>query len=310
MATNLLIDPELVKSSTKLFSVLSKKDTFTIFLFASGCLKAESSTLQNLGLSRKRYYTRLKHLIDAGLVTKSESGYIHTTLGHIIYQKYLIGLMKQIANTKQMKMIDTLKRTNQFSENDIIKFVNKITDNTNAESISSTSRIEVAWTLEDVVSATVERIEFCKNEILVAARSVNEIIINNILRKTSAGIIKVKVIADASLIREYIQTEENNSLNLDDKNTAERANVLTNPWYPNNNNIERKISQVPYNMIILDDREVGIELIDWNEPKKFHNVVFIRDENMCKIMRDFYYNIWNAASAFPPSFKQQEQQQR
>jgi hypothetical protein len=122
--------------------------------------------------------------------------------------------------------------------------------------------------------------------------------------------IKVKVIADASLIREYIQTEENNSLNLDDKNTAERANVLTNPWYPNNNNIERKISPVPYNMIILDGREVGIELIDWNEPKKFHNVVFIRDENMCKIMRDFYHNIWNTASAFPPSFKQQEQQQR
>lgn len=121
--------------------------------------------------------------------------------------------MKQIANTKQMKMIDTLKRTKQFSENDIIKFVNKLTDSTNAESIPSTSRIEVAWTLEDVVSATVERVEFCKNEILVAARSINEIIINNILRKTSAGMIEVKVIADASLIREYIQTEENNALN-------------------------------------------------------------------------------------------------
>ena len=45
MATDLLVDMELVKNFTKLFSILSKKDTFTIFLFASRGLKAESSTL-------------------------------------------------------------------------------------------------------------------------------------------------------------------------------------------------------------------------------------------------------------------------
>jgi hypothetical protein len=310
MATDLLVDMELVKNSTKLFSILSKKDTFTIFLFASRGLKAESSTLQTIGLSRKRYYTRLKQLTDAGLVSKSEGGYSHTTLGRIIYQKYLIGLMKQIANTKQMKMIDTLKRTKQFSEEDITKFVEKVTDSTNVAENISAPRIEIAWTLEDMVSATVERVEFCKNEILIAARSFNEIIINNILRKTSSGIIKVKVIADVSLIGEYIKMNENKALDLNDKNAIERNNVLTNPWYPNNSNIDRRISRVPYNMLILDSMDVGLELIDWNEPRKFHGVVFIKDECVAKIMRDFYHKIWDIAASFPPSFKQQQQRQQ
>jgi hypothetical protein len=167
-----------------------KKDNFTIFLFASGGLKADSSsTLQKIGLTRKRYYTRLRQIMEAGLINKSDGNYSHTTLGNIIYQKYFIGLMQEIANTKQMKMIDTLKRTKQFSEDDIMRSVSMITDSTNiTKNMSSASKIEIAWTLEDMISAIVERVEFCKNEILIATRSFNEIIINNILRKASSGI--------------------------------------------------------------------------------------------------------------------------
>jgi len=53
MGTELLTDQEAMKSSTKLFSVLSKKDNLSMFIFAKDGLRAESSTLQNLGLSKK-----------------------------------------------------------------------------------------------------------------------------------------------------------------------------------------------------------------------------------------------------------------
>jgi hypothetical protein len=97
-------------------------------------------------------------------------------------------------------------------------------------------------------------------------------------------------------------------LNDDDKNSTERSNVVINPWYANNNkNINRRISRIPYSIIVLDGEEVGVELIDWNEPKKFHGVVFIKDENTCKIIRDFYYKICDDAASFPSSsFKLEE----
>jgi hypothetical protein len=94
-------------------------------------------------------------------------------------------------------------------------------------------------------------------------------------------------------------------LNDDDKNSTEWSNVVRNPWYANNiNNINRRIYRVPYSIIVLDGEEVGVELIDWNEPKKFHGVVFIKDENTCKIIRDFYYKIWDGAS----SLKEEEEE--
>lgn len=79
MTTDLLIDQELVKNSTKLLSILSNKDNFTIFLFASGDgLKADSSILGKLGLTRIRHYTRLRQLMEAGLINKSVGSYSHT----------------------------------------------------------------------------------------------------------------------------------------------------------------------------------------------------------------------------------------
>ncbi|HET7283672.1 MAG TPA: hypothetical protein VFI70_03230, partial [Nitrososphaeraceae archaeon] len=102
MGTELLTDQEAMKSSTKLLSVLSKKDNLSMFIFAKDGLKAESYTLQSLGLSRKVYYTRLRQLIDAGLISKSEGTYSYTTLGRIIYQRHIVELIEEMKNKQQM----------------------------------------------------------------------------------------------------------------------------------------------------------------------------------------------------------------
>ena len=39
-----------------------------------------------LGLTKKTYYTRLKQLIDAGLITKSDGAYCYTTFGNLVYE--------------------------------------------------------------------------------------------------------------------------------------------------------------------------------------------------------------------------------
>ena len=116
-----------------------------------------------------------------------------------------------------------------------------------------------------MVSAIVERVQLCKNEILLASRSFNEIIINNILRKANSGI-DVKVISDSSLVKQYIEAE-GRGLSLNDKNSSERRKVVSNPWYPGK--VKRKVARIPFSIIVLDGKEVGVEVVDWNEPKKF-----------------------------------------
>ncbi len=274
------------ESTTKLLSVLSKKNNLMLFMSAKNGLLADSSSPHNAGLSKKIYYTSLKQLINSGLVIKTGGKYLHTSLGSVIYEAHILKLTEQMRNTKQLQMIDTLKYSGGFSDTDIENFMNKLTG-VRKSTPDVPAKIEMVWTYEDLVSAIVERTEFCRNEILLASRYFNEIIINSILRKAKIGL-DVKVIAEKSLVTQFF--EQNNHMILNDKNSLERSNVVGNPWYPGK--IDRQVGNVPFSIIIFDRKEVGIEFIDANEPKIFKGAIFIRDEQTSKVMMEYFQKMW------------------
>jgi predicted transcriptional regulator len=255
-------------------------------------LMAEASSPERTSLSKKVYYTSLKQLTKSGLVEKYDGKYVHTTFGSIVYQAHIIGLIDQLRNQKQMVMIDTLKHSDQFSESDIETFVDKIIGETNNLSEDAHSKIEIVLTYEDMVSAIVERTEFSRNEILLASRHFNEIIINNILRKAKSGI-NVKVVAEKTLVDQFFE-QNNKHLQVNDKNAVERTNVVGNPWYPAN--VSRRLADVPFSMTLFDRNEVAIELINANEPKSFHGAIFIRDQKTSRRMLEYYQQLWDSGS--------------
>jgi predicted transcriptional regulator len=257
---------------------------------AKSGLMAEASSPERTGLSKKVYYTSLKQLINSGLLEKSDGKYIHTTFGSVVYQGHIIGLIEQLRNQKQMEMIDTLKHSDQFSESDIKSFVDKIIGGINNLSEDTRSKIEIVLTYEDMVSAILERTEFAKNEILLASRYFNEIIINNILRKAKSGI-NVKVVAEKTLVDQFFE-QNNKQLQVNDKNAVERTNVVANPWYPGN--VSRRVANVPFSMTLFDRSDVAIELINANEPRSFHGAIFLRDEKTCRRMLEYYQKLWDS----------------
>ena len=280
------LEKESFESTVKLLNVLSKKKNLMLFMSAKSGLLADSSSPNNAGLSKKIYYTCLKQLINSGLVIKTGGKYLHTSLGSVIYEAHILKLTEQMKNSKHLRMMDTLKHSGGFSDTDIEKFMNKLTGvRTSTPDIPA--KIEMVWTYEDMVSAIVERTEFCRNEILLASRYFNEIIINSILRKARLGL-DVKVISEKSLVTEFF--EQNNHMILNDKNSLERSNVVGNPWYPGK--IDRQVGKVPFSIIIFDRKEVGIEFIDANEPKIFKSAIFIRDEQTSKLMMEYFQKMW------------------
>jgi hypothetical protein len=48
-------------------------------------------------------------------------------------------------------------------------------------------------------------------------------------------------------------------------------------------------------MIIIDGKEVGIELIDQADPKKFNIRILVRDENASRVMKEYYEKLWKNA---------------
>ena len=121
-----LLSTETVTSACKLFSVLSKSDALMLFIRVKQGLQSDSNSPKQTGLTRKQYYTRLRNLVDAGLIQRRGNIYTHTTLGSLIYENYLTIVLQGIKNFKQIQMIDTLKQSSVLSSDEITNLMNVV----------------------------------------------------------------------------------------------------------------------------------------------------------------------------------------
>ena len=311
-ATRTVMSTDAVDFTLKLFSIISKTDNFKLFLAAKDGVRINIATLDRMKLSRKRYYKALKQLRDAGLIEKFNGIYSHTSFGRIIYQRNIMELVEYKKYFKEMKVVDNIKGCNlKVTEDNLVSFFEKLigiknsaaspgiaaTDsaNTTAAFIDTLKKVEIVWTYEEMVSLLLKCVDLCKDEILIVSRVSPDVVINRILQKCKLGV-HVKVLADVDLVKEYFKLHKIDKVdsNNKDKNAAERMNVIGNPWYPEKN-VSRKICKIPFGMIIIDGKEVGIELIDQTDPKKFNMGILLRDENASEVMKEYYENLWNDA---------------
>jgi len=216
-----------------------------------------------------------------------------------------IEIAEIIIDVEKMKMIDTLKQTNKFSENDISKFIGSVINSdikNNNDNPSFYS--EIIFSYDKLISSLLEKVKNCKKEILIATRLYSEVVINEIMLKSKVGV-NVKILSDTKLVQGYFKSQAQNqeSLNFNeiseidsDDKTNERLKVLGNPWYPNEEGIQRKILDIPFGLLVIDEEEVGLELINRNDTQNFFAGVFIKDRKLASNVKDFYMKIWDGAS--------------
>jgi hypothetical protein len=207
-----------------------------------------------------------------------------------------------------MQVVDDIKSGNlKVTEDDLVSFFEKLMGIKNnvashdvaatdpSAAIDASKKIEIVRTYEEMVSLLLKCVDLCKEEILIATRVSPEGIINRILQKCKLGV-HVKVLADIDLVKEYFKLHkiDKAKLNGQDKNAVERMNVIGNPWYPEKS-IDRKICKMPFGLIIIDGKEVGIELVDQTDPNRFNMGILLRDENTSRVMKEHYEKLWNDA---------------
>src|SRR6478736_2251795 len=285
---------KILSQLTEVLSVLSKNDALTIFLMPNEGIKSELDTPTKIGLTKKQYYTRLKQLVDLGLITKNNESYMQTAFGKVVYQKHIIGLTNNIKNSKYLQMVDVLKANPKFNEKDIMEFMSKVEPQVSSDLESSKKSFTVTSSYEDMVRKILEMVEFAQNEILLVTRFQNELIINSILKKASAGI-NVRVLADTGMVGEYFAKEAGMR---SDKNKNEREKVVSNPFYPSK--IDRRYTKVPFCILVVDNKHVGLETVDITESKKFKMAIFTEDQSLSATMTTTFDSLWQTASVNPP----------
>jgi sugar-specific transcriptional regulator TrmB len=283
--------------SEHIISVLSKADTFTLFAAAKNGIRYSHQLIEKMGLSRKRYYNALSQLNRHGLIRRDPvtGRSVHTAFGEMVY-RCVLEMNRYAEHFEELRMIDTLKQTGEFTADRIMKFLEMVSDNEkSAQNIFGT--LELVWSYSGMVAVLLDRIRGCSSEILVATRLLSEEVIRALLEKAAYGV-KVQILSDISLVESYFAmqriSEENAKAH---DHGPERAEVVGNPWYPDRR-IERRIANVPFGMIIIDATEVGIELVNAHGLTEFSGGLLVQDTRIAEVMKNYFQKLWTQSQEF------------
>lgn len=279
-----------------MFSVLANIDTIVLFTEVGNGMKGGAETLQKLHMTKKRFYTRLRELVDSGLVEKAGKEYKYTLLGALFEQQF-VSLFQISTNLKELLMMEELRKSERFTSAEIGNFVRRILDK-NPSSAGEGSWLipRVIWTYAEMVDSVVGRVSAAKKTIYLASRFTEERIINAMIGRAQAGV-EVKVLADTRLLKNYIQSA-GEKLKAQDSHTPERRKVAVNPFYPFN--VERRFSELPFSFILLDGKGVGVELVDARCPSEFSGVVFLENESVFNYLKSAFDSLWMKGNGGPP----------
>jgi len=99
-----------------IFRLLSNHDAVKILYRAGTGIKNSTYAIEELDLTPKRYYYRLKELMAADLVKKVDDVYRQTALGRTIYDRFLPEIGKTVNAKDKLELIARLEGTELESE--------------------------------------------------------------------------------------------------------------------------------------------------------------------------------------------------
>ena len=292
---------EKYSDAQQILAVLASADVFKLFVYGERGFVFSLFLLEKLRMSKKQYYNALHKLKILGLLEKTDGLYHHTVSGSILHEQVVQQLVQLSKHQRELKIIDVLKKTGQYSDDEIRKFIEQITkDNNNLipKSAATTNNTIIINSHEELVKIIRDRIELANKEILIATRISFDEGIAALINSIKLGV-KVRILVDERLISEYhrvyyssIQKSDSLPVINANKHTEERMKVVENPWYHSGVEIERRVGQIPFGLIIFDRNEVGIELVDSYNPDKFTAGMLVKDSQIGDAVLKLYEELW------------------
>jgi len=188
----------------QILSILASPDVFRLFSYADRGFVLSVSLLEKIQMSTKQYYKALHKLKLLGLLEKKDGVYHHSISGSILYKQVVQQIAQLSKHEREFKIINVLKSSGQFSDDEIKKFVEQITKDDNASSVHEGVHMfpNIMISDENIVKTLCQRIEKANNEILIATRISMDEVIASLIESIKLGV-KVRVLVDERLIAEY-----------------------------------------------------------------------------------------------------------
>lgn len=263
--------PSNITEMGKILSSLANEDAIKVFLAARRGITKSTRTIEELGLTQKRYYTRLKELIKAGLVEKRDDTYQLTTIGTVCFT------LGETFNTAldqrdRLDLADRLRRTQTISLEETKQILQAISSKGIIGSLGVADIIQpvkMINTYEDIVSELVIQIDGAEKNIYLASYYTDSRVIEALLRASQRGLM-LSILSGSK------------------KSKAEKLKMLrvmlspkTIESYSTLFDEKTKItySEFPYSFCVTDERFVVVELSD-PITKAFYTAFSVQSETL------------------------------
>jgi len=285
----------------RVFNVLSSQDGLALFLYAKNGLSSSKKAIQDLGLTQKRFYSRLKDLLDIGLIEKVDGYYQYTTLGEAV-SKLGIYLGHVIDNKERLVLIDQLNKNKSLSSSEVDEIkslvikqsgvlqgaLNLILDSKDLQKVEVFSNYDVG------VEILVNKINSSQNRILLASKYFDARVIDATLKAHKRGVEFKVIMAKENLTRKI----EMLKLFLSPK-------LILALMEFSNNGAENSVREfeLDYSYCVIDDKGCFFEFPPFEE--KFTIGFFVIDKKINYQFTDLFGFQWDKAEAkeMPEFFK-------
>ncbi len=268
----------------KILNALGNEDALAIFIYAADEIHSSQEAIRTLNLSSKRYYSRIKDLLDTKLITKEKGAYRHTALGKYFY-KLRTGLETVLENRDRLELINDIGKAGTLSREEAQGIAEALSvKNLIGHSIGQAKIVD---TFEKAVYNVINFIDGAEESIHFASKyadiRVSEACINAIGRGVKAFFIVGN------------QDQYSNALKI-------LKPMITNPKYlkivvqylraPQMN---IKYIDLPYTFLVVDEKKSMIEV-----PKPFTNEfslsIFFENENFSRKLVENFNDLWESGS--------------
>ena len=146
-------------------------------------IKSSTYAMEELDLTPKSYYTRLRELIDGGLGRKLDSGYGQTALGRMIYDRFLPAMIKAVDAKDELEFLDGLEGIE--IENGIRK---RILEELGIPVFADSTNLKVLGDYEALAIAAIDLYDSAEESVLLASNYIDVRVIEAFLRAVDRGV--------------------------------------------------------------------------------------------------------------------------
>jgi len=283
----------VLSDMVKIFSALSSDDSLRIFYTAQNGIESSTRVIKELGLTQKKYYTRLNELLKAGLLHKNGDAYQYTALGKICYELGQL-FAETLCHSTQLELIDRVESSSTLSLTEKKKVIESISKEglvNFSDLLSGAIRpVGIVTKFEDLKTLLSRLIERTEKSMRLATRYTDVDVSETIIKCVNRGVDMYFLDGDKQNLSTKLQL-----LRL----------VLSNPlkmraFYQilNSPRVHVRYCDLPFSFFVSDEKYSLFELIN-PDNNEFIAALYLENEALAMRFAELFSTLYTNAKEDP-----------